>query len=250
MKTQTSAPPDNPKHLILPIGSRGGVGKTFLIALLWSWLLTKLIRCRAVDLDTENSARGRGGLRHFVPGAQLIDLHTPAGLDLLLDTLQGPEQVIIGDMPAANGHQTLPWFEEMHPFLHELNVQCIFLCLITDFVGTVDGTLTWADSLQDQVRYVSVLNPLGDPQADFMYWKNAEEVHAFKAAFLPAEIILPSIRSDIMPHLEENGLTLHSAAEAASLPAPLDRFSTRCRLRTWRDQVFQQFDSIQSILLP
>ncbi len=232
----------------MSLGSRGGVGKTFTIALLVGWLLTKLSRCMVFDLDGEN--RKRGGLCSFIPEARVIDMHALAGLDGLLSAAEGGGDLIVADAPAASSHLMLPWFAEMAPFFAEQNLRVCLVSLITDFAGTVENTLRWADALQDEVRYLMVLNPLADPQAQFTYWTDSREAAAFRQAFDPPEIHLPSIRSDIMPFLEENGLTLHSAAEAETLPVALASSVTRFRIRQWRNFVFSQFNAIQNQLLP
>ncbi len=175
--------PEFIRQVLLPVGGRGGVGKTFVIALLAAWLRSLGLRIQAIDLDDENK---KGcGLAHFVPDAERVDLHATAGLDVLLDLSQSEGDAMLVDFPAASSYVALPWFQEMQDAVKELGLRFMVICVITDYPGSLESTLLWADALQDTVDYIVVLNPLGDRNATFSYWKDARQAMDFRKAFRP-----------------------------------------------------------------
>jgi hypothetical protein len=239
--------------ILLTQGSKGGVGKTFCATQVAAWLKARGHKHVAFDLDTEN--RKYSSLNLFVPEATKVNIHTIETLDILLSASQIADVVLI-DMPAATGYMFFDWFDKMYETCTELGIEFVLFCLITPAPGSVENTLHWVDSLQGDVTYVAVKNPKEDADAKFNIWDNAEEVKEFKKKCTCHEILLPSIRADIMPELELKGLTLQNALlteeNKDSLPALLAKFANQQHLLRWGKQIFTQLDDLaeKGVLLP
>jgi hypothetical protein len=84
------------KRVILSMGGKGRVGKTSVIVGLAEWFDTNQSPGKLLDLDTENKARG--SLTHFFGGrVPNINIHSPAGLDALIDHLAEGAPVVLAD---------------------------------------------------------------------------------------------------------------------------------------------------------
>lgn len=234
-------------------GSKGGVGKTLFAAQVAAWLKVRGHAFVALDLDTENA--NHAGLSSYVKEAEKVDIHTIETLDILLNASQVSEIVLV-DMPAATGYLLFDWFSKMHGICEEIGMEFVFFCLVTSAPGTVENVLHWADALGDKVTYVAVKNPMKDETAKFEIWDRAVEVQEFKKEFTCHEMILPSIREDVLPYLELESLTLQDAllteTNKESLPTKLAKFSVQQHIRRWNEHIFGQLDELaqKGVLLP
>jgi len=231
-------------------GSKGGVGKTFFAAQVASWLKAQGRRYVVIDLDTENV---NSGLQHYIREATKIDIHTIETLDILLNASQTADIVLV-DMPAANGYMFFDWMHKNYETCDELGIEFVIFCLINSAPGTVENVLHWANALQNfNMSFLPVLNPMTESNAQFEIWKKAKEVSQFKAVFGDQEILLPSIREDIAPYLALAGLTLQDALlteeNKDTLPKALAKFSIQMHLRRWGRQIFTQLDARNGTLL-
>jgi hypothetical protein len=82
------------------------------------WFQENSIPVKLLDLDTENKARGSP--THFFGGqVPKVNIHTPAGLDALVDALTDGPPVILADMGAGAGEVTYEWFDKTYSNVSE-----------------------------------------------------------------------------------------------------------------------------------
>lgn len=237
------------KKVIVTSGAKGGSGKTFTISQMASYIESEGVPYRAMDLDTEN--RARGGFQHFVPSALKVDIRTRTGLDVLInDTTTAAEDVILVDMPGGCGKETFGWFDEMHDACRAGGLEFVMVMMVNESPSSVETALVWADALQNRVDYVVALNPLSDERAQFEFWNRAEQAEQFRAAFQPHQIMVPSVFPNVISHLENLGLTLHAVTASDKPPYELAQLATLTRINRWKEQLFRQFNACRSVLLP
>ena len=153
------------KRIILSMGGKGGVGKTGGITGLAEWFDANQIPVKLLDLDTENKARG--SLTHFFGGrVPKVNIHTPAGLDSLVDHLADGAPVILADMGAGSGQVTVDWFEKMYPDVADAGIVFTMVGVVTADPASVESVLAWAARLQNRVAYLIVENTLTE-HSDF-----------------------------------------------------------------------------------
>jgi hypothetical protein len=236
------------KRVIKTMGSKGGTGKTGLMACLVEWFDHNEIPVQLLDLDTENKARG--SLMHFFPDrATKVNIHTPAGLDAFVDRLHEGVPIVLADMGAGAGQVTAAWFDEMYPLAAEAGIAFTAIGTITDDPASVEGILGWASRLQERVTYLVAKNSIA-PDSKFHYWENSLEAKRFLDVFAPV-VIGMGYR---LPRLEgasrNHGVTLGSVADRKTDVPELQDASLVMRAQSYRRAVFAEFDRAKEVLLP
>jgi hypothetical protein len=129
------------KRVILPIGGKGGVGKTRVMVGLAEWFDVNRIPVKMLDLDTENKARG--SLTHFFGGrVPKANIHTPAGLDSFVDLLADGACVVPADM--GPGHVTYDWFDKMYADVSGACIVFTAIGVVTSDPASVESVVAWA----------------------------------------------------------------------------------------------------------
>lgn len=151
------------KRVVFTMGGKGGVGKTGVIVALAEWFAANEIPVTLLDLDSENKARG--SLKHFFNcTVTKVNIHTPAGLDVFVDHLDGGTPIILADMGAGAGQVAAEWFESMYDDVAETGVRFTAVGVVTPDPASVESLLAWASRLQDRVEYVVVENATSSRQ--------------------------------------------------------------------------------------
>jgi len=120
------------KRIIIFPQDKGGIGKSFVAALLHDYLTEERVRVRAFDLDHANSTFNR-----LVPEAEFIDTDVDIDklgvLDRIVHALDEADVVLV-DNRATGGSKVLAYLDEAQlPHLQaELNCALVFVLIATD----------------------------------------------------------------------------------------------------------------------
>jgi MinD-like ATPase involved in chromosome partitioning or flagellar assembly len=230
------------------MGGKGGVGKTSLMVALREWYAANQMPVTLLDLDTENKARG--SLKHYFAGqARKVNIHTPAGLDAFIDHLEAAPPVLLADMGAGSGQVAYQWFDTMHEDVAAQGVQFTAIGVVTPDSASVESVLSWAHHLQDRVQYLIVENAI-TPQADFTYWRDAEQAKEFRQAFQPHVMGMDFRLAELENPARQHGVTLGEVAERKSGVEELKKASLVMRAQSYRRRLFAELDQAKAVLLP
>ena len=233
------------KIVIFVIGGKGGVGKTAFMTVLAEYFTDMCNETiTMIDCDTENKAKG--SFKHYFPQAIKVDIRKPDGLDIFIDAAAETEApVVLADLGAGAGVDTLAWFKDMYPAANELGIKFLAVGCITENAASIESVFSWSKELQDTVDYLIVKNQM---QGVTTLWDKSSAAKQFKEAFDPAEIIMTARMPEWQAELENHGLTLTAAMESSH---PIfSKLSARGRLQRLRQQMFDQFDDIRNVLEP
>jgi len=229
------------------MGGKGGTGKSTFVTGLAEWYVENHIPFERLDLDTENKLKG--SFCHFFPeGTRKIDIHTRVGLDALID-LADEAPITLADMGSGSGKVSHAWFDSMYESISDTMSFTAF-GLVTSDPASVESVLTWAELLQDRVSYVIVLNEHENEFSPFTYWQETSEAEKFREMFQPAIVHMASRVPDLQHALRNHGVTLTSVIKRKVSIPELSKSSLIVRARSYRKQLFSEFDRIKEVLLP
>ncbi len=234
------------KKVIFTTGGKGGTGKTTFMIALGEWLAQKQIAATYLDLDIEN--KRKGSLIHFFrEQTRKVDIHTPAGLDALID-FTDQDGVILADMGAGSGKVAYQWFDAMYETVSQ-EMAFVAVGVITSDPASVESVLSWASQLQNRTDYLIVLNQIDPSQENFLYWEESAEAKKFREAFAPQIIRMMARIPDLQHSLRNHGATLTQVIDRQRDLPELNRSSLIVRARSYRQQLFVQLDGIADWLL-
>lgn len=146
------------KRIILFPQDKGGIGKSFIAALLHDHFGDEGVRLKAFDLDHANSTFNR-----LVPEAEFIDTDVDTDklgvLDRIVHALDEADTVLV-DNRATGGDKVLAYLEEARlPQLQtELNCTLIFVLIGTDDKDANSQIAELLDTYGEQVSWLVVRN--------------------------------------------------------------------------------------------
>jgi len=235
------------KRVILTMGGKGGVGKTTFMISLAEWLGTQEMAFQMLDLDVEN--KSRGSLKHYFEGAAAkVNIHTPAGLDTFIDSLDQGPKIILADMGAGSGQVPHEWFDTMYEAAEEMGIGFTAIGIVTADPASVESVLSWAKALQHKVQYVIVENE-AVLHADFSYWRLTEQAEQFRQIFNPITIPMKYRLPDLENPARQYGATLGEVAARRSKAPELERSSLVARAQGYQRQIFQDLDRSKELFL-
>jgi MinD-like ATPase involved in chromosome partitioning or flagellar assembly len=228
------------KRVILTMGGKGGVGKTTFMLSLAEWLGSQGMAFQMLDLDVENKARG--SLKHYFDGAATkVNIHTPAGLDAFIDSLDRGPNIILADMGAGSGQVAHEWFDTMYDAAEQMGIAFTAIGIVTGDPASVESVLTWAKALQHKVQYAIVLNEAAQ-HADFAYWQNTEQAEQFRRIFKPVIVHMKYRLPDLENPARQYGATLGDVATRRAHVPELEKSSLVARAQGYQKQIFHQLD--------
>lgn len=228
-------------RILFSIGGKGGVGKSWLVALLAQWLETLGIAFALFDCDDETSTTTR-----FFPAATFLAIRSASEIDQLVQAAtEGQYSVILVDLPARAGDEFQSWFGVV-PWdeLANLGVRFTALGVVSGAKESIACILRWREFLGGNVDYVLALNRRDDLSI-FMSSHAREQFHATSVP----EIEILKLEERFASALDRANWTL-TAALTSTEPHLLTQIMSRARLRRYRDQVFTQFNQIKEHLIP
>ena len=244
--------------VIFTSGAKGGTGKSTVVRFLITYLRERGHDPLLLDMDTETKTLSR-----FFPEAEQIEIRKESSNDVLVERLLEGKNLIIADLKAGTGRDTLQWWKDV-PFESDELSNVKFICLgsITSSPDSIQTFLNWAGELKDKVTYIVFKNEKdGDTFPD--YGASTESVK-FRTNYLPMEINIPRIDEEYMSELERLNLTISEVLEANgaahTLPDKirqksakpvgpvLCRLMVRARLRRFQNGIYDQFEPILNLL--
>lgn len=251
MTSNPTPPPANPpagpeswpsKRLILCPQDKGGIGKSFIMTLLYDYLIDRDANVRAFDLDHANSTFTR-----YVPEAEFIDTDVDADklgvLDRLIDAL-GQADVVLADSRAAGGIKIRQYFEEsriveMQP---ELDLLVVFVLVAVDDKDANSQIADLLDTWGNRVRWLVARN-LRDGDNLHLYMRSNSRKTL--AGYGAVEIDVPCLAEITRNRLQLANLTVGRGRSSDDLFL-LDR--SRCV--RFHDRMAAEFGRAGRLLLP
>lgn len=235
------------KRVILTMGGKGGVGKTTFMLSLAEWLESQEMAFQMLDLDVEN--KSRGSLKHYFEGAATkVNIHTPAGLDAFIDSLDQGPKIILADMGAGSGQVAHEWFDTMYEAAEEMGIAFTAIGIVTADPASVESVLSWAKALQHKVQYVIVLNEAVQ-HADFVYWNNTAQAEQFRRIFKPVILTMKNRLADLENPARQHGATLGDVATRRANVPELEKSSLVARAQGYQKQIFHELDQNRELFL-
>jgi hypothetical protein len=241
-----------PKRVVFPMAGKGGVGKTTVVATLAEWYASNGFKVAIFDMDPDNKAEG--SLFSFFPNALKLPALESWTYDRLLGvSLDSDADVILADMGAAQGHRMIPWFRDFYRVMQDSGIALRWTAIgvVDADIASARSVLDWAEALQDGVDYLIVHNHHRDDVASA--WESpgiVESVSAFRKAFAPMEIRMDARRPDLQRFMRIGCATLTAVGERRANIAELKAPDMMLRARTYRFRAFNEFATVQRILLP
>jgi hypothetical protein len=244
--------PTNPeiKHrLVVPIQTRGNIGKSTEAIARCEWMNRRSICWRGYDLDSFNRT-----LSTTYPDDVTFVPPTPEPEGEIIKILRRiPDADVTIIDPSAHMNQTILRAFEMVRFAElaaSVKARVTVLVFPIDEVSDMDDINATVDTLGDTVDWVVVRNRAKIPRTRFF---DGGEIETTLGNYGVAFLDVPSLLSDTRNHLRaievrmERGL---SPAEVLRNPALKIDMAHRLILEDWIREMFRHFDAIASHLLP
>jgi len=244
--------------VIFTAGAKGGTGKSTVARFLITYLRENGYDPLLLDMDNETKTLSR-----FFPEAEQIEIRKESSNDVLVERVLDGKKLIIADLKAGTGRDTLEWWKDV-PFDSEELKDVNFICVgsITSSPDSIQTFLNWAGELKNKVSYIVFKNEKdGDTFPDYGASNESEN---FRSSYLPMEINIPRIDEEYMSELERLNLTISEVLEAngalhtlpdknrnkSSKPIGdvLCRLMVRARLRRFQNKIYDQFEPIFNFL--
>jgi hypothetical protein len=244
--------------VIFTAGAKGGTGKSTVSRFLITYLRERGHNPLLLDMDNETKTLSR-----FFPEAEQIEIRKDSSNDVLVEKVLAGNNLIIADLKAGTGRDTLQWWKDVPFDSDELkNVKFICVGSITSSPDSIQTFLNWAGELKDKVTYIVFKNEKdGDIFPDY---GTSHESTNFRSDYLPIEINIPRIDEEYMSELERLNLTISEVLEAngAAYTLPdknrkkpgkpigdiLCCLMVRARLRRFQNSIYDQFEPINKYL--
>jgi len=146
------------KRIILFPQDKGGIGKSFLAALLYDYLKDQEANLKAFDLDHANSTFNR-----LVPEAEFINTDVDGDklgvLDRIVHSLDEADTILV-DNRASGGDKVLTYLNEtrLPELQEELNCRLVFTLIATDDKDANSQIAELLDHYADQVSWLVARN--------------------------------------------------------------------------------------------
>jgi hypothetical protein len=241
-----------PKRVVFPMAGKGGVGKTTVMATLAEWYASNGFKVAMFDMDPDNKAEG--SLYSFFPDAHKLPALENWTYDKLLGvSLDSEADIVLADMGAAQGHRMIPWFRDFYRVMQDSGIPLRWTAIgvVDTDIASARSVLDWGEALQDGVDYLIVHNHHREDAASA--WESpavAELVSAFRRAFSPMEIRMDARRPDLQKFMRIGCDTLTAVGERKAKAPELRAPDMMLRARTYRFRAFNEFATVQRVLLP
>jgi hypothetical protein len=209
------------KRLLLFPQDKGGIGKSFIAALIHDYLTEAAVRTKAFDLDHANSTFNR-----LAPSAEFIDTDVApeqlGELDRLIHAF-GEADTVLVDNPATGGSKLLEYLAltRLDELQAELGVRVVFILIATDDKDANSQIADLLDSHADRVKWIVARNARGGSLTQF----DQSLAHKRLVELGACQIEIPSLYETTRARLQQHNLTVGRGRTAAELHL-LDR--SRC----------------------
>ena len=230
------------KRLVLFPQDKGGIGKSFVAALIHDYLTDEGVALRAFDLDHANSTFNR-----LVPEAEFIDTDVDADklgvLDQIVHALAGADTVLV-DNRATGGSKVLGYLDETQlPRLQaELDCALVFVLIATDDKDANSQIAEVLETWVGRVRWLVARN-LRDG-GSLSLWAGSNSRKRLLESQHAVEIDVPCLTEVTRNRLQEANLTVGRGRTAEQLHI-LDR--SRC-IR-FHGRMAEEFNRARNLLI-
>lgn len=228
-------------RIVFTVGGKGGVGKSWLVALLAQWLELLSIAFALYDCDDETSTTSR-----FFPYAKFLAIRSASEIDQLVQVATSGEfSVVLVDLPARAGDEFQGWFSIV-PWteLADLGVRFTALGVVSGAKDSIEAILRWREFLGDNVDYILALNR----RDDLGIFLSSRARDQLRAAGIP-EVEIPRMDERFAAALDRANWSIATALASTDAHF-LTQLMSRARLRRYREQVISQFETIKTYLIP
>jgi hypothetical protein len=245
----TSANSEIKHRLVVPIQTRGNIGKSTEAIARCEWMNHHNVHWKGYDLDGFNQTLSTTHSDEviFVPPTP-----EPEG-EIVKILRRVPEAEVTVIDPSAHMNQTILKAFQMVRFAElaaGAQARVTVLVFPIDEVSDMDDIAATVETLADTVDWIVVRNRAKIPRTKFFDGSEIEStLQDYGAAFLE----VPSLLSDTRNHLRSIEVHLDrglSPAEALNNPALKIDMAHRLILEDWIREMFRRFDAIASHLLP
>jgi hypothetical protein len=210
------------KRLLLFPQDKGGIGKSFVAALLHDFLAEAGVQLKAFDLDHANST-----LNRLVPSAEFIntdvDSDRLAVLDRVIEAFEEADTVLV-DNRASGGNKVLAYLEEaqLPELQRDLGLRIVFVVVATDDKDANSQIVDLLDTHAERVSWLVAKNHRdSDALAIYQRSRARERLLGLGAA----EVDVPCLANLTRNRLQQHNLTIGRGRTAEQLHL-LDR--SRC----------------------
>jgi len=236
-------------RLVVPIQTRGNIGKSTEAIARCEWMTQRDVLWRGYDLDAFNRTLSTTYPTEaiFIPPSQ-----EPEG-----DIIRILRQVVHAEVtiidPSAHMNQTILRALKMVKF-NELAAAASSRITVViypiDEISDMDDISETIESLSDSVDWLVVRNRAKTPETKFFDGSELEaELVGYGAAFLELPKLLAETRNHLRAHEVKLGRGLSPAEALKNTSLKID-LAHRLILEDWLGEMFRRYDAIATHLLP
>jgi hypothetical protein len=247
--SNTNSTSDINHRLLVPIQTRGGLGKSTVAIALCEWLRQRDVTWKGYDLDSFNQTLSTiypDEITALQVGAE------PEG-DIVKILRKVTQQDVTLVDPSAHMNKTiLSAFERINftDFAAGSQVRATVMIYPMDEVSDMDDISETVDILRDRVDWIIVRNPARITTTRFFEGSELEnQLTEYKAASLEVPPLLTDTRNHLRAHEVKLGRGLSPAEALKNLSLKIDVVH-RTILERWIADLFERFDKIASHLVP
>ena len=247
--SNTNSTSDIDHRLLVPIQTRGGLGKSTVAITLCEWMRQRGIPWQGYDLDGFNRTLSTVYPDEITAVAMSQE---PEGDIIKILRKVAQQDVTLIDPSAHMNKNILLAFERIDftSFAANAKVRTTVMIYPMDEVSDMDDISETVDVLGDRVDWIIVRNPVRIATTRFF---DGSELEAVLRTHHAVELEIPPLLSDTRNHLRAHEVQLGrglSPAEALkNLSLKIDLVH-RTILERWLRDVFRGFDAIASHLVP
>ncbi len=229
------------KRIILWPQDKGGIGKSFVAALIYDYLTDERVRLKCFDLDHANSTFNR-----LVPEAEFIDTDVAADklctLDRMVDATQQADTVLV-DNRATGGSKVIAYLDEarLPQLQQQLNCALVFVLIATDDKDANSQIADLLDAYATRVRWLVVRN-LRDSDSLTLFGQSNSRKRLQELGAI--EVDVPCLAEVTRNRLQQANLTIGRGRTSDALPL-LDR--SRC-IR-FHERMVGEFTKARALLI-
>ena len=237
-------------RVVVPIQTRGGIGKSTEAVARASWMEQRGVQWQGFDLDEQN----RTFSDNFPGQATLVEVspNEPEG-DIIRLLRKATKAEVTAIDPRAHMNRTILQALNLIRFPEQSAAAGVRLSVLVypmDEISDMDDIAGTVDALGDTVDWVIVRNPARQPRTRMF---DGSELEAMLGGFGAVTLLLPALLSDtrmaLRNHEVQVGRAINPVEALANQELRLD-LSHRMVLEDWLKRTFQALDAIAPHLLP
>ncbi len=245
----TNSTSDINHRLIVPIQTRGGLGKSTVAIALCEWMRQRGVPWQGYDLDSFNRT-----LSTVYPDEiTAVEMSREPEGDLIKILRKVAQQDVTLIDPSAHMNKTiLSAFEKIDfpAFAAKAQVRTTVLIFPMDEVSDMDDISETVDVLGNRVDWIIVRNPVRIATTRFFDGSELEaKLKEYQAASLEVPALLSDTRNHLRAHEVQLGRGLSPAEALKNLTLKIDLVH-RTILERWLGDLFRHFDALASHLVP